>query len=179
MSLIRYISLAILSIPYFVIAQSTAPYWYFNDSLGLKFHEDSFEIVQDGVTNTKEGTSIICKNDTILIYSDGVYVWDKNHKTIKNGTGLYGNKSSIQSCLLLKQPVLENIFIFTSDVGSSEKPVDNNGICYSIAHLDKDDRQWKVISKNSPLINNSNEAIAAKKAGSFDGYWVIFPEYNT
>ncbi len=179
MSLYRYIAFFLLSLPCFASAQNTGNFWYFNDSLGLQFHEDSYKILLDGVTKTREGTSVICNNDSLLLYSDGVTVWDHNHKIINSGTGLFGNSSSIQSCILLQQPDSKSVFVFTTDASSSEKRIDNNGICYSIATFNATTNKWQLISKNISMESGSNEAITAKKATSFDGYWIIFPEYNT
>ncbi|MFT4599655.1 MAG: gliding motility-associated-like protein [Arenicella sp.] len=179
MTLFRYISFLLLLLPSVINAQNTGTYWYFNDSLGLRFNESSFSLVGDGVTQTREGTSVICESDSLLLYTDGVTVWDNAHNAIENGTDLNGNQSSIQSSIILRQPESQIFHIITVDASGAENVLDNKGICYSVVVYDPVLQKFTLTSKNISLGVLGNEAITAKKSASFDGFWIIFPEYNT
>lgn len=177
MQLLRYILYFLILLPSTICAQNTGSYWFFNDSLGLNFNKDSFKMIYEGVTNTKEGTSVICESDSLVLYTDGVTVWDKTHTEIENGTDLFGDHSSIQSSIILKQS--DSFYVLTVDASLNEKVLENKGICYSVIVYDSLINKFKITSKNISLGIFSNEAITAKKSASFDGYWIIFPEYNT
>lgn len=106
-----------------VFSQQEASNWYFGQNAGIKFHPDgSVTTLSDGKLITNEGCSSISdQNGTILFYSDGRSVWDKNHIIMPNGnyfagTGLQGDPSSTQSVIIVPKPGNVNIYyIFTLD----------------------------------------------------------------
>src|ERR1051326_6917694 len=86
-------------------AQKEANVWCFGINAGLDFNSGSPVSFSGVVMNQLEGCSSICDGTgSLLFYTDGITVMNKNHVPMPNGVGLYGNYSSTQSALILKQP---------------------------------------------------------------------------
>lgn len=104
-------------------AQKEANNWYFGINAGIKFNDDgSVSPLDGGQTQTNEGCSSISDPEgNLLFYSDGRTVWDRNHVIMPNGnyfggTGLLGDPSSTQSCIIVPKKDNPNIYyIFTVD----------------------------------------------------------------
>ena len=80
--------------------------------------------------NTNGGSaSISDKNGNILLYSNGIEVWGADHKTIANGTGLYGSSNVSQSVLIVPNPTNENEYYIFTNQGQETGSV---GLHYSI-----------------------------------------------
>ncbi len=88
-------------------------FWYFGDHVGLEFNsghpiEDPNSLVMNAV---QEGSAVMSDtNGNLLFYSDGKWVWDRNHYTMKNEIGYPNIPSTYQSSIALKKPSSENIY---------------------------------------------------------------------
>ena len=105
--------------------------WYFGNGAGIDFNAQSIGVLVDSKMTTDEGCSVISDSSgALLFYTNGMIVWNKNHDTLKNGFGLFGDRSSTQSALIVQLPKSKHLFyIFTTD-GISY--TENKGVCYSI-----------------------------------------------
>jgi len=57
-----------------------ANWWYFGQGAGINFSSGFPVAVNNGQTNSYEGSaSISDKNGNLLFYSDGNTIWNKNH----------------------------------------------------------------------------------------------------
>ncbi|WOD43927.1 T9SS type B sorting domain-containing protein [Hwangdonia lutea] len=143
-------------------AQSEAANWYFGFGGGIKFNQinNTVTSVSDGQLFTNEGcASISDSSGNLLFYTDGTRVWNKNHATMSNGLGLYGDSSSTQSAIIVPKPDDENIYyIFTVDNG-----LDGNdyGLNYSEVNMTLDGGLGAVTSKNTNLLQRCSEKITA------------------
>ena len=97
------ILMTVLSFTYNVRAQGEATFWYFGENAGIKFEEDgTITPLLDGQLSTIEGcTSISDEEGNLLLYTDGITVFNKDHQVIANGTELYGDPSSSHSGLIV------------------------------------------------------------------------------
>ncbi|MBK8845682.1 MAG: PKD domain-containing protein [Bacteroidetes bacterium] len=119
-----------------------------------------------GSINTEEGVSTWCDdNGQVLIYTDGSYVYDKNHTAMPNGTGLMGGPSSTQSALIIPAPGNPNLFfVFTTmSIGS-----------YSTVDLTLNGGNGDVVVKNSFLLNNVTEKLCGCRHANGVDYWVLY-----
>ena len=110
--------------------------WYFGNSAGLNFNDPSQDPVAltDGYMNTNGGSaSISDKNGNLLFYSNGLEVWGADHKTIANGTGLYGSSNVSQSVLIVPNPTKENEYYIFTNQGQETGSL---GLHYSIIKSD-------------------------------------------
>ena len=176
----RYIVLIAITILFsgYSKAQLTGNIWYFNDSLGLKFGEKTVLKLNDGVTKLNGGTAVLSMDDTLIIYTDGLNAFNSKHNPIKNGTKILGNGD--QSTLFLQLSEDSVIHLFTNYfVGYYGKDSSVNGVYHTTIIRDPNNRNNFIVAKTTKLANGSNRSVTAKKASSFDGYWIIFPEWNT
>lgn len=97
-------------------AQKENNIWYFGNESGINFNTTPPTVLTDGKMNAYEGCASVC-DDTgkLLFYTDGSYVWNKNHLLMPNGKQLDGGNSSSQSVIIVKKPGSSFIYyIFTT-----------------------------------------------------------------
>lgn len=91
--------------------QLESSYWYFGINSGLKFTENSSEPVFDGRLQTTEGRATISDSEgNLLFYTDGIYVYNRNHQLMPNGIVLKGNPSSTQSGIIVPYPNRSDLY---------------------------------------------------------------------
>ena len=161
------------------IAQLTGNIWYFNDSLGLKFGDQNVSKLYDGVTKNNGGTSVLSMDDSLVIYTDGLNAWNTKHKPIQNGTNILGNNGQSTLFLQLAQDSVIHLFTTYNVSNYWSKDSSINGIYHSVIIPDPSNPNNFIHTKNTKLVQGSNGSISAKKASSFNGYWILFPEWNT
>jgi hypothetical protein len=107
--------------------------WVFGNNAGLDFSTNPPTPFSNRPINTYEGcASISDGKGKLIIYSDGVRVWDATGTVRATGLGLDGHNSSTQSALIVPDPATpDRYYIFTSD-GSSGANKHVNGIRLTI-----------------------------------------------
>jgi gliding motility-associated-like protein len=159
----------LLFIPFAVLSQSPADWWYFGDSAGVHFTSSGPIADTNGQLNSFEGcASISSSNGDLLFYSDGTTVYNANHLQMPNGFGLNGNISSTQSAIIVPFPgSTSKYFIFTTG--------QLTGLYYSVVDMNLEAGLGDVIvaEKNVFMHGNSGENICATKHGSDQSYWII------
>ncbi|MEO9891193.1 T9SS type B sorting domain-containing protein [Aurantibacter sp.] len=150
--------------------------WYFGNGAGLQFNNDGgVNILENSKISTEEGcASISDKNGSLLFYTDGITVYNRNHTVMLNGNRLYGDPSSTQSAIIVPAPTSDVIFfIFTVDTSIEEHDPDF-GLNYSIVDLSEDNGNGAVTVKNINLLQTCSEKIAAVvKDCSKESVWVM------
>lgn len=158
-------------------AQKEANIWYFGHNAGLDFNSGVPVPLTDGVMNTDEGcASIADAEGALLFYTDGTFVWNKNHIQMPNGFGLLGHKSSTQSGVIVPKPGSLNIYyIFTVDFIANP-----GGIAYSEVDMNLDGGLGDVNGvKNVQLITPACEKITAVLHENKQDIWVIGHAWNS
>lgn len=122
--------------------QGEANNWYFGREAGVTFNTSPPSALTNGQLDTNEGCSSISDtNGSLLFYTDGRNVWNRNHRLMANadydgGTGLLGDPSSTSSGLIIPHPTRpEFYYIFTVDephhdnaaAFPNQGPADQNG----------------------------------------------------
>lgn len=112
-----FLLLFVLFFGHIVNAQQEAAIWYFGRNAGLDFRSGTPVPLVDGQIYTREGCATISDNvGNLLFYTDGISIWDRNHNTMPNGTGLLGDPSSSQSGMIVPHPGDPNLFyVFVID----------------------------------------------------------------
>ena len=143
-------------------AQSEAANWYFGYGGALRFNQisNSVTALNDGQLFTNEGSaSISDESGKLLFYTDGTFVWNRNHTFMSNGTGLYGDSSSTQSAIIVPKPDDPDIYyIFTVDNGLDGFDF---GLNYSIVDMSLDGGLGSITIKNINLLPKCSEKITA------------------
>lgn len=152
-------------------AQLETNIWYFGANAGITFATNPPSALLNGALNTSEGCAVICNNTgSLLFYTDGVTVYNKNHLIMDNGTGLHGNTSSTQSAIIVPQPGSNTLYyIFTTDVQN----LNNYGLQYAVVDMSMNGGLGKVISKNTLLIQPTSEKVTVVKHSNNSSYWLV------
>ncbi|MEZ4809215.1 MAG: T9SS type B sorting domain-containing protein [Allomuricauda sp.] len=159
-----------------LFGQGQTSNWYFGNGAGIKFNNDgSVVALTDGKLNTFEGcASISDASGNLILYTDGIRVYDRNHNTMQNGTGLYGDPSSTQSAIIVQKPDDPNIlYIFTMDTKTFEEDPDW-GFNYSVVDLTLNGGNGAIVQKNVNLLGDGSEKLSAVLKDCFDkSIWVV------
>lgn len=159
-------------------AQRETENWYFGNEASISFANGKPVTINDGNLFTPKGsTSISDKNGNLLFYTDGVYVFNKNHYGMENGALLASDDEVLQSCIIIPNPDNENIYyLFTLKVTTDSPPLGaaiDPGLYFSIIDLSKNGGLGAVSKKNTlvnPLVSEKLSAVHAKDGKSF---WVV------
>lgn len=153
--------------------------WYFGAFAGANFSDGYPYPLSNGQLNTIEGTSSITdENGNLLFYTDGVTVYNREHKVMPNGKNLKGHISSYQSCVIIPKPGSKLFYyIFTCDA------IQNNGAGgynYSEVNMALDGGLGDVtVRKNISLSGPSSERLCVAKAANMIDYWVITNDWGS
>lgn len=149
--------------------------WYFGDNAGIDFNSGVAAPLTNGSLNTIEGCASVCDTaGNILFYTNGVTVYNRQHAIMSNGTGLFGDQSTIQSALIVPDQKDDNIyFIFTMDDGFGP-----NGLNYSIVDMAQQAGLGAVTSKNNYLGGPYYESLTAVRHATSRGVWVVAVTQN-
>lgn len=157
-------------------AQNEANIWYFGANAGLDFNSGSPVALTNGQLNTSEGCATLCNNTgQLLLYTDGITVFNKNHVVMPNGNGLMGDVSSSQSATIVQKPGSNNLFyIFTLDAFAGA-----DGFRYSLVDMSLDGGNGAVTNQKNILIYTpSSEKLAIVKKPNNTDYWVVTHGWN-
>ncbi len=144
------------------LAQSETANWFFGFGGGIKFNQSNNTVtsVSGSQLFTNEGCATISDSSgNLLFYTDGSTIWNKNHTTMMNGLGLYGNLSSTQSAIIVPKPDDDNIYyVFTVD---SHLSGNHKGLNYSEVDISLDGGLGAITKKNINLLQECSEKVAA------------------
>ena len=160
---------------YFAKAQNESNIWYFGSYVGLDFSTGSPVVLTQGLLNTTEGVATLCdKNGKLLFYTDGLTVWNREHKVMNNGDNLKGNASSTQSAVAVPKPGSENLFyLFTI-----AREATDDGFCYSIVDMAAEGGMGKIVEKNKLLLTPVTEKITAVRHRNNKDVWILTHGWN-
>ena len=160
-----------------ITAQKQANIWYFGENAGLDFNSGTPVALLDGELNTIEGCATISDaNGSLLFYTDGITVYNRNHTEMLNGTGLNGDESSSHSAIIIPKPGDTNIYyIFTVDAWGGI-----NGLQYSEVDMTLDNGLGGITSnKNILLITPTTEKVTAVNSSIANEFWVLSHKWNS
>ena len=104
--------------------------WYFGLNAGLDFNSGSPVAIFDGQMSHGEGCAVLCDTlGNLMLYTDGMNVWNKNHNLMPNGNAtMNGDNSSSQSAIIIQKPGnYDHYYIFTAPLYSDNV----NGLEYN------------------------------------------------
>ncbi|MFK7748032.1 MAG: T9SS type B sorting domain-containing protein [Kordia sp.] len=151
--------------------------WYFGSNAGLDFNTSPPTALTNGALETNEGVATISsQSGQLLFYSDGRFVWDRNHQITPNGSGLTGDSSSTQSAIIVPKPndpTIYYIFTVVNEAGSQ-------GLRYSEFDLTLNGGTGDVTTmKNIPLWTPTCEKITAVQHANGNDFWVLSHEWQS
>ncbi|HYV95564.1 MAG TPA: PKD domain-containing protein [Chitinophagales bacterium] len=154
--------------------------WYFSTSRGIDFNSGTAVLLTTSSMSEYEGCSAISSATTghILMYTDGMSVWNANHTVMQNGSGLQSTYAAGQQGLIVPDPGDTNkYYLFTSGEYYS---AGTDGYRYNIIDMTLDGGLGAVaVTKNVLLYSPASEKLCAIVTADGDGYWVATHEYYT
>lgn len=158
-----------------LFAQKEAAIWYFGEYAGVTFNTNPPQADTLGQLTTIEGVSMMCDRNTgsLLFYTDGLSVWNKNHQLMPNGNGLGGNSSSTQSAVVVPQPGKDSIYYVFTTAQLGQSP----GACYSVVDLTLNNGLGDITIKNEVLHPSTCEKVTAAMHCNGKDYWIVFHEW--
>lgn len=157
-------------------AQKQANIWYFGERAGLDFTSGKPVPLTNSMLSTMEGCATLSDtNGNLLFYTNGVSVWNREHKRMPNGNRLMGHRSSTQSAVIVPRPLNPNIYyIFTADLQSQLY-----GLRYSEVNMTLQKGLGDIAKKNNFLVSPVSEKLTAVKHRNNTDYWVIAHKWNS
>jgi gliding motility-associated-like protein len=170
-------------------AQGETNIWYFGRNAGINYNPATPTPLFDGALLTNEGCATLCRPDgTLMMYTDGIRVWNRNHVVMPNGNGLRGDPSSTQSGIIVPRPGSNDIFyIFTVDMQAGQALFaggDADGIASGVRYTEVNMAAngglgaVNAAVKNVPLLGVSTEGLSAVKHANGVDYWVVAHGWN-
>lgn len=175
----KLIYLLTILLTQFVFSQLESAHWYFGINAGLDFSSGSPVVVYDGALSTTEGCASISDPDgNLLFYTDGTFVYNKNHNIMPNGFNLLGNPSSTQSAIIVPYPGQLNLYyIFMVGADDNAMPGDtqNTGFNYAIVDMTLDGGLGNVLpfDGSNNLMPLTSEKVTAVAHGNNQSFWII------
>ncbi len=166
-------------------AQYETSHWFFGTHAGLNFQSGAPVPEAGGQMDTEEGCSSIsdaCGN--LLMYTNGVTIYNANHQIMLNGDGLHGSDSSTQSGIIVPKPGDPNIYyVFTVDEAYAGI-ADSRGLKYTIVDMtldnglggvpeDPNPNPSGITYKNISLVEHATEKVTAVISSDGSSIWVL------
>jgi gliding motility-associated-like protein len=167
----------IMLVAVFGWSQNQANWWFFGTNAGIDFNSGSPLPNDIGQLDTIEGCSAISDAcGSLLFYTDGITVWNRNHNIMPNGDSLFGDPSSTQSALII--PLFNSpdlYYIFTISIFNSTSGSTRTGMYYSVVDMNLNAGAGDVIvnQKNIELLPNSTEKLFAAVAANGQDTWIV------
>ncbi len=160
-----------------VFAQKQANTWYFGNRVGLDFNQNPPLPLFNGSINSFEGSSTMNDNNgRLLFYTNGLYVQNRKHETMLNGTGLQGELSSTNNTVIVPMPGNDSIYyLFT--IGSAA--IDPSILHYNVIDMRGDGGFGEVVVKNAVVENDVLEKLAAIRHCNKRDVWIVIQKWNT
>ncbi|WP_210490100.1 gliding motility-associated C-terminal domain-containing protein [Rufibacter aurantiacus] len=158
-----------------VIAQRQSAIWYFGSGAGLDFRAGAPTPLLDGAMHAFEGCATMSDDEgKLLFYTDGINVWNRQHRPMPNGTGLFGNGSSAQAAVAVPSPTNPmQFYVFTNDCNAR-----SNGLRYSVVDMSREAGLGDIVQKNVALHAPVSEMVTAVRHQNKQAYWVLAHEYG-
>ncbi|MGJ8685727.1 MAG: PKD domain-containing protein, partial [Nonlabens sp.] len=156
-------------LPLLSLAQGEATWWFFGTNASVDFSSGVPLGAPLGSLDTDEGCSTISDEcGSLLMYSDGTTIWDRNGAPMPNGTGLSGNSSSAQSAIIIPDLQVSNVY-FVVTIGSGA------GLRYSIVDMSLNGGLGDVVPGRRDILvqQNTQEKVTAALNSNGDRYWIV------
>ncbi|HYG16330.1 MAG TPA: PKD domain-containing protein, partial [Bacteroidia bacterium] len=156
--------------------QNQANIWYFGSNAGIDFNGSTLTPLLNSSMFSVEGTSVASgPNGSVLFYTNGQTVWNRNHQVMTFGNWLSGSSEATQSCIIIPKPGSKSkYYIFTvEDLGSP------GSFKYSEVDMTGSGGLGTVTSKNNFLESFVTEKLTAVRHRNGKDYWVLVHERNS
>jgi hypothetical protein len=165
-----------------VYAQKQNNIWYFNDGTGLDFNGSQLEVLTDGKMRVISSGAIATAADratgSLLFYTNGDTVWNRNHQPMPNAKGLW--RDMYRGVHIVIVPWPGDSMKYYIVVISDKPPVfpSDYDILYYVVDMRLDSGRGDVVTRSQlPLTKVAEKLCAIPQCGS-DGYWLLMQNYG-
>lgn len=174
----KYFTILIYFTSMFVFSQTETNNWLFGNNAHLNFSNDQINVFnQSKLTSFQGSSSISDKKGDLLFYTNGQFVWNKNHQRMvgSNGFSLIGDDIGTQTSLIVPIPESNTLFyIFTIKTPAQDgSNSDNEGLYYSIVDTSLNNGLGMMTQMNVPLIKNVIGKISGVHHKNGNDIWVV------
>ncbi len=144
------------------------------DAPALDFTNGNPIVLNNGRDVGFEGCASICKpNGELLFYGINLRLFNANHDTLQNGSGLTGDpsRSTTQGLLMAPLPLNDSLIYVFSTVSM------NDSLRFHVVNTNLNGGLGGVITKNISLRGKSTEKLAAVHHCNGIDVWIITHEY--
>ena len=169
--MIRYIILFLSLLLLFRTSQAQddkrANVWYFGYKAGIDFNGGTPKALSNSEMSQREGTASICdKNGKLILYTNGIQIWNSRHHVISGASNLGGDTSSTQSAVIVPKPGNPYVYyIFTTY---------NELACITV-DIGMNGGEGSITSKKV-LMKRSTEKLVAIEHCNKKDFWVLAHE---
>lgn len=176
--------MVILASPFLSQSQNRCSYvpprqtdnWYFYKNAGIKFTDGNVATNNLPVNNLAAGNGVATfsdENGNLLIYTEGMHVWNSNHEPINFGPNLSGDAGSTQSALIVQNPTVKQmLYIFTTDI-LRQAGFGTKGFNFSRVDMTSNNGGGAVMERDIHLLDESSVMVTGVSNAAKDGYWVL------
>lgn len=172
----------------FTFAQGENDNWYFGRNAGVNFSGSMPVALSNGQINTDEASGTVSDaNGNLLFYTDGNYVYDRQHQLMNDGFGLGGTYTTAQLAIARNPANLMQYYVFTGATKGSP----NTFVAYSIVDMSLGPIGANGLPlgavipnrKHIPILDNGgntlfSESITLVMHEDGSSFWVLVPVDN-
>lgn len=144
--------------------------WRFGQNAGVSFPGGAASVAGAQINSPEGCASVAGPDGSLLFYTDGDFVWNRQNQLMPNGSGLFGNNDATQSALILPKPGDPfTYYIFhLRDCANGYGP-----LTYSVVDMRQNGGRGNVVQKNVALAPGLvGEKLTAVRNAQGNGYWV-------
>ncbi|MDI1356499.1 MAG: T9SS type A sorting domain-containing protein [bacterium] len=152
--------------------------WYFGNNAGLNFNTNPPTALSNGmIVNPDNASTISNSAGSVLFYTDGSTVWNKNHAVMPNGSGLIGNFTAGQCALIIPVPCDTNRYV----IFHLTEFANPGYLHYSVVDMNLNVGLGDVVStqKNISLGSGWTEKLCSYYNSTNNSYWVLAHKWNS
>lgn len=141
--------------------------WYFGNNAGVDFSGGSPRSVSGSEMQQWEGCSSICDEEgKLILYSNGIQIWNRKNQVISGDEPLGGNDTATQSVIILPKPGSKTIYyVFTT----------NTKLSCIIVDVTLNSGNGGIISRQI-LLESSTEKLTATAHCNQKDIWILSHE---
>lgn len=178
--------ITLISFVFTAYGQRQENIWAFGSHAGIDFNQNPPQPVYNSILSTESSASICDASGQLLFYTDGFYVWDRNHNRMPNGDSLapftYNGESSTQStaqgAVIVPYPGSINKFIIFS-LTQMEINTDKGKLYYSVVDMDLNQGKGDVmLPQRARFLGSGFLEKMIAVAGNQCNFWLLAGAQN-
>jgi len=167
------------------VASHEADRWFFGQNAGLDFRtQNPIADMNNHYLNVPTSPAIMSdSNGNVLLFTDGIKVYDRIGQVMPNGDGLHGFVGYTMPVIIIPKPNSDSVYyIFTTHRPKQNvnDPQTVYGLEYNEVNLNRNGGMGEVTRKNKVLLQPevSSKLTAVKHSNGVD-YWVVAHKFNS